>query len=69
MIKYLIMNYHTEEVMYYGPSLWQAAVALVPGTTFGQGYGRMEALKQALPRAQNAREAFDARISFALVTK
>ena len=55
MIKYIIINYHTVEVIYYGPSLWMAACALQPGTVYGKGFGRMECLKEAIPRAQRAR--------------
>ncbi len=55
MTKYLVLNYRTEEVIYYGASLWKAACALQPGTVYGKGFGRMECLQEAIPRAQNAR--------------
>ena len=55
MVKYLIMNYQTEEVLYYGPSLWRASVELEPGTVYGKGFGRMECLKEAIQRARSAR--------------
>ena len=63
MIRNIVIDYQTEEVLYYGPGVYSTAMRREPGTVFGQGENRVEAMRQAVERAQKARETHYARIT------